>query len=297
MSGYAFEIYIKIDGKPSYPTICVLVGGITNLILDYLFVVVFHYGVTGAAIATGISQVTCCSMLLFYIIFKAQKIKFKKSFRFDFDRIIKIFKTGFSEFLTEISSGILILIYNLVILKRIGVIGVSIFGTISYISSFITMTMIGFSQGIQPIISYNLGKKHYKNLKDILKISITFLGILGIVCFILITSSAEYIGRIFFKEKDMILRVKDVLRVYSLSYLLIGINIFISAYFTALKRVTYSAFITFPRGILFNSILLLILPTIFGNKSIWFVTFLSEALSVFICLFLLKKLKREGILS
>ena len=297
MSGYAFEIYIKIDGKPSYPTICVLVGGITNLILDYLFVVVFHYGVTGAAIATGISQVTCCSMLLFYIIFKAKKIKFKKSFRFDFDRIIKIFKTGFSEFLTEISSGILILIYNLVILKRIGVIGVSIFGTISYISSFITMTMIGFSQGIQPIISYNLGKKHYKNLRDILKISITSLGILGIVCFILITSSAEYIGRIFFKEKDMILRVKDVLRVYSLSYLLIGINIFISAYFTALKRVTYSAFITFPRGILFNSILLLILPTIFGNKSIWFVTFLSEALSVFICLFLLKKLKREGILS
>ena len=297
MSGYAFEIYIKIDGKPSYPTICVLVGGITNLILDYLFVVIFHYGVTGAAIATGISQVTCCSMLLFYIIFKAKKIKFKKSFRFDFDRIIKIFKTGFSEFLTEISSGILILIYNLVILKRIGVIGVSIFGTISYISSFITMTMIGFSQGIQPVISYNLGKKHYKNLKDILKISITFLGILGIICFILITSSSEYIGRIFFKEKDMILRVKDVLRVYSLSYLLIGINIFISAYFTALKRVTYSAFITFPRGILFNSILLLILPTIFGNRSIWFVTFLSEVLSVFICLFLLKKLKREGILS
>ena len=297
MSGYAFEIYIKIDGKPSYPTICVLVGGITNLILDYLFVVVFHYGVTGAAIATGISQVTCCSMLLFYIIFKAKKIKFKKSFRFDFDRIIKIFKTGFSEFLTEISSGILILIYNLVILKRIGVTGVSIFGTISYISSFITMTMIGFSQGIQPVISYNLGKKNHKNLKDILKISITFLGILGIVCFIFITSFSEYIGRIFFKEKDMILRVKDVLRVYSLSYLLIGINIFISAYFTALKRVTYSAFITFPRGILFNSILLLILPTIFGNKSIWFVTFLSEALSVFICLFLLKKLKREGILS
>ena len=297
MSGYAFEIYIKIDGKPSYPTICVLVGGITNLILDYLFVVVFHYGVTGAAIATGISQVTCCSMLLFYIVFKAKKIKFKKSFNFNFDRIIKIFKTGFSEFLTEISSGILILIYNLVILKRIGVIGVSIFGTISYISSFITMTMIGFSQGIQPVISYNLGKKHYKNLKDILKISITFLGILGIVCFIFITSFSEYIGRIFFKEKDMILRVKDVLRVYSLSYLLIGINIFISAYFTALKRVTYSAFITFPRGILFNSILLLILPTIFGNKSIWFVTFLSEVLSVFICLFLLKKLKREGILS
>ena len=297
MSGYAFEIYIKIDGKPSYPTICVLVGGITNLILDYLFVVVFHYGVTGAAIATGISQVTCCSMLLFYIIFKAQKIKFKKSFRFDFDRIIKIFKTGFSEFLTEISSGILILIYNLVILKRIGVIGVSIFGTISYISSFITMTMIGFSQGIQPVISYYLGKKNHKNLKEILKISIIFLGLLGIFCFVFISLFSEYIGKIFFREQDMIFYVKEVLRVYSLSYLIIGINIFISAYFTAIKKVIYSALITFPRGILFNSILLLILPNIFGNKVIWIVSFLSEVLTIFICIYLLKKIKKEGILN
>ena len=166
--GYAFEIYIKIDGKPSYPAICVLVGGLTNLVLDYVFVVIFHYGVTGAAIATGISQVTSCTMLLFYIILKAKYVKFIKLNKINFEKISKIFKTGFSEFLTEISSGILILIYNLVILKKIGVLGVSIFGTVSYITSFITMTMIGFSQGIQPVISYNLGKKHYKNLKDIL---------------------------------------------------------------------------------------------------------------------------------
>ena len=77
MSGYAFEIYIKIDGKPSYPAICVLVGGFTNLILDYVFVVIFHYGVTGAAIATGISQVISCTMLFLYIVLKAKYIKFK----------------------------------------------------------------------------------------------------------------------------------------------------------------------------------------------------------------------------
>jgi len=71
MSGYAFEIYIKIDGKPSYPAICVLVGGFTNLILDYVFVVIFNYGVTGAAIATGISQVISCTMLFLYIAFSS----------------------------------------------------------------------------------------------------------------------------------------------------------------------------------------------------------------------------------
>ena len=297
MSGYAFEIYIKIDGEPSYPAICVLVGGFTNLILDYVFVVIFHYGVTGAAIATGISQVISCTMLFLYIVLKAKYIKFKKLTKISFDKISKIFKTGFSEFLTEISSGILILIYNLVILKKIGVLGVSIFGTVSYITSFITMTMIGFSQGIQPVISYNLGKKNHKNLKDILKISILFLGVLGIFCSFFISLFSEYIGKIFFREQDMILYVKRVLRIYSLYYVVVGINIFVSAYFTAIKKVIYSALITFPRGILFNSILLLILPNIFGNKVIWMVSFLSEVLTIFICIYLLKKIKREGILS
>ena len=297
MSGYAFEIYIKIDGEPSYPSICVLVGGFTNLILDYVFVVIFHYGVTGAAIATGISQVISCTMLFLYIVLKAKYIKFKKLTKISFHKISKIFKTGFSEFLTEISSGILILIYNLVILKKIGVLGVSIFGTVSYITSFITMTMIGFSQGIQPVISYNLGKKNHKNLKDILKISIIFLGVLGIFCSFFISLFSEYIGKIFFREQDMILYVKRVLRIYSLYYVVVGINIFVSAYFTAIKKVIYSALITFPRGILFNSILLLILPNIFGNKVIWMVSFLSEVLTIFICIYLLKKIKREGILS
>lgn len=297
MSGYAFEIYIKIDRKPSYPVICVLVGGITNLILDYVFVVVFPYGVTGAAVATGISQLTSCTMLFLYIILKAKHIKFKKLSKIRFEKIFKIFKMGFSEFLTEISSGILILIYNLVILKRIGVLGVSIFGTVSYITSFITMTMIGFSQGIQPIISYYLGKKKYKNLKEILKISIIFLGFLGVLCSIFISLFSEFIGKIFFRDKNMILYVKKILKIYSLSYLLIGINIFISSYFTAIKKVIYSALIAFPRGILFNSILLLILPNIFGNKVIWIVSFLSELLTIFICIYLLKKIKKEGILN
>ena len=90
---------------------------------------------------------------------------------------------------------------------------------------------------------------------------------------------------------------KSIFRIYSLSYVVVGINIFISAYFTAIKKVIYSALITFPRGILFNSILLLILPNIFGNKVIWIVSFLSEVLTIFICIYLLKKIKREGILS
>ena len=207
MSGYAFEIYIKIDGKPSYPAICVLVGGLTNLVLDYVFVVIFHYGVTGAAIATGISQVTSCTMLLLYIILKAKYIKFKKLNKINFEKISKIFKTGFSEFLTEISSGILILIYNLVILKKIGVLGVSIFGTVSYITSFITMTMIGFSQGIQPVISYYLGKKNYKNLNEE-KIIELFLNQVKVIKKLL--KNFYIVSAVLYFEKSLTLRIIGV---------------------------------------------------------------------------------------
>ena len=98
MSGYAFEIYIKIDGKPSYPAICVLVGGLTNLFLDYVFVVIFHYGVTGAAIATGISQVTSCTMLLFYITLKAKYIKLRNYLKLILKKYLKFLEQDFQSF-------------------------------------------------------------------------------------------------------------------------------------------------------------------------------------------------------
>ena len=147
MVGYALEIYIKVDGNPVYPAICVMTGGITNVFLDYLFVVVYPYGIKGAAFATGMSQLTSTSMLLFYILFKTKKIKFVK-IKYSFKELLRISKIGFAEFLAEVSTGIAIFIFNLVILKELGEKGVSAFGIIGYISSFVVMTMIGFSQGI-----------------------------------------------------------------------------------------------------------------------------------------------------
>ena len=289
MIGYALEIYIKVDGKPSYPAYCVLVGGITNLALDYIFVVKFNWGVKGSAIATGISQIASCSLLIYYIFFKAKIIKFVKVNTFFIKKTFIIFKIGFPEFLTEVSSGILILIYNLVILNKIGVQGISVYSVITYITSFITMTMIGFGQGMQPIISYYLGEKNYKKINDIFKKSLFLLSIIGVFVFLLINFFTVHLGKLFFDENILVLELKKYLSIYSLSYIILGINIFISSYFTALKKPLYSSLITFPRTILFNGILLLVLPIFFGNNSIWTVSFLSEFLTIFICIFLFYK--------
>ncbi|MDO4690404.1 MAG: MATE family efflux transporter [Fusobacterium sp.] len=289
--GYAFEIYIKIDGSPSYPLICVLIGGVFNIFLDYLLMAVFSYGIKGAAIATGISQMISCSMLFFYIQFKAKFIKFSKIGKENFKKVFLFFKFGFSEFITEISTGLLILIYNWVILTKTSINTIPIFGVISYITSIIVMTMIGFSQGIQPIISYNLGKKNYSILKSILKISLLFLTLLGFLFFISVNYFSVEIASLFFKDISLIEKLTKTLRIYSFYYLILGINIFISSYLSAIKKIFYSALITFPRGILFNSIFLMFLPDKFGENGIWFSAFFSEFLTLFISFYLLFKIK------
>lgn len=291
MSGYAFEIFIKVDKNPIYPLICVFLGGISNILLDYLLIVVYDFSVKGAAIATGFSQFITCFMLFMYIIFKAKTIKYVRLSSIKINRIFLIFKTGFSEFITEISSGILILIYNLVIIKRIGINALSTFSIITYITSFITMTMIGFSQGTQPIISFNYGKKDYKRLREILRISLIFLLLLGLFLYFLINSFSSEISSLFFKENSSILHVKKALKFYSLSYILMGVNIFIASYFTATKKIFFSSLITFPRGILLNSIFLIILPYFLNENGIWLSSFFSEVFTFFIVLYFFKNKK------
>ena len=109
MTGYALEIYIKVDGNPVYPTLCVITGGVVNILLDYIFVVIFHWGIKGAAFATGLSQVTTTSLLFYYIFFRTKRIKFVK-IKYSLLNLLKIMKVGFAEFLAEVSTGISIFV-------------------------------------------------------------------------------------------------------------------------------------------------------------------------------------------
>ena len=170
MSGYAMEVYIRLDGSPIFPMVSVIFGGIINIILDYIFIVHLKFGVRGAALATGVAQITTCIFLLTYILTKSKNLKFVKIDNF-FKQIFKFMYTGFSDFLTEVSTGILIFLFNISILKSLGDIGVSAFGIISYISIFITMAMIGFTQGLQPFVIFNLGRRNYTYIEKVLKIN------------------------------------------------------------------------------------------------------------------------------
>lgn len=288
MVGYALEIYIKVDGNPVYPAICVLMGGIMNIVLDYLLVAVFPYGIKGAAFATGISQLTTTSMLFYYILFKTKRVKFTK-IKYSFLELIKISKVGFAEFLAEVSTGIAIFVFNLVILKSLGEKGVSAFGVIGYISSFVVMTMIGFSQGIQPIVSFNLGAKKYDNVIKTLKISLIMIIITGTVFYGGINLFADKIIHTFLNDPDTFSLTKYALVIYSFAYIINGLNIVTAGYFTAIKKVDISTLITVLRGVILIIAFLYILPKYLGNDGIWWTVPIAELLTLILSTYYIKK--------
>ena len=287
MTGYALEIYIKVDGNPVYPTLCVVTGGVVNILLDYIFVVLFHFGIKGAALATGLSQITTTSLLFYYIFFKTKRVKFTK-ITYSIFNLLKIMKVGFAEFLAEVSTGISIFVFNLVILKQLGESGISAFGIIGYISSFITMTMIGFNQGVQPILSFNLGAKEFKKISQIMKISFSILALLGIFFYTIINIFSLNIVTVFLSEIKDISLTQRALTIYSFTYLICGFNIFIAGYFTALDRVKLSTIITSLRGIVLLITLILLLPKLFGTPGIWITVFVTELLTLVVSIIFIK---------
>lgn len=288
MTGYALEIYIKVDGNPVYPTLCVITGGVVNILLDYIFVVIFHWGIKGAAFATGLSQVTTTSLLFYYIFFRTKRIKFVK-IKYSLLNLLKIMKVGFAEFLAEVSTGISIFVFNLVILKNLGEKGVSAFGIIGYISSFITMTMIGFNQGVQPILSFNLGAKEYKKIFEIIKNSFFILGVLGIFFYTLINIFSANIVSIFLNDIEDINLTKKALITYSFAYLICGFNIFSAGYFTAVDMVKISTIITMLRGILLLVLFIFILPIFLGTTGIWITMFVTEGITLIFSYIFMRK--------
>ncbi len=277
---YGFEIFIRIEGNPAYSMVCNMAGAVINIVLDYVFIVHFHWGIQGAAFATGMAQLGTALSLWWYLIFRAKKLKFKFT-KFDLKAVGALCFNGSSEFLTEIATGIVIMAFNINIMRMIGEKGVSAFGIIGYISTLVTMTMIGFSQGLQPVISYNYGAEKYDRIKKILKIGIGAVAVLGISFYLTVNYFSYDIISMFVKnDKTLFALTKEAVNIYSFTYILMGINIIISAYFTAIEDAMISAVLSILRGIIFINTLLYLCPLIFDTKGIWLSAPVNEMITL-----------------
>lgn len=288
---YCLEVLTKADGFPHLAIIGVVISAITNIILDYFFVIKFAFGVKGAALATGISQVFSCAFFAIHFLRSKSKLKFVK-FKPNLDIPKRIVAIGFPDGITELTSGIVILIFNQCILRLIGNDGIITYSVITYVSTLVLMTMIGITQGMQPLCSYYYGASNSQAVKYLFKITLKTITITSLFIFALCIIFAPFIVGSFINKSDDIVLFNNsisIFKVYSFAFLLMGFNILASGFCSSMELPIKATIISLSRGFILIILSLLLMIFIWGGKGIWLSTTLAEGLCLIISYLIIKK--------
>ena len=297
---YSLEVIVKADGFPLLATIGVIISAVTNIALDYIFVIKLGYGVKGAAFATGLAQVFSTLFFLSHFLRKKSTLRFAR-FKFSFDTIKRIISLGFPDCTSELSVGIVTILFNQTLLRFIGQDALISYSVICYVNTLILMTMIGITQGAQPLISFYFGAGEIDKVNHLLKMSLKTVFITSVVVFASSILFAGNITSLFINpaETHLFNSTVYVFKLYSISFLFVGFNLIISGFFVAIEKPVYSTVISLCRSLVLVIISLFLLSKIFGGSAIWITTAVSEFTSLVVALSLLfnffrnKKLNNE----
>lgn len=281
-----FQSFLVAAERPKTGLAVTVGAGVTNMALDFLFVAVFGWGLFGAALATAMSQtVGGAAPLVYFLARKNENLRFTKT-RFYGGALLKTCLNGSSELMTNISSSIVSMLYNFRLIKIAGEDGVSAYGVIMYVSFIFAAVFIGYSIGSAPIVSFHFGAANHGELKSLFKKSLVLLAAGGAAMALSAILLALPLSNVFVGYdaglRDMTVRG---MRIFSLSFLVCGFNIFGSAFFTALNNGLVSAVISFMRTFVFQVLVILILPVLFGLDGVWFGISAAELLAFGVTLF------------
>lgn len=288
-----FDYFLVTSGKPNISFFLTLLGGITNMILDYILIGQLNMGISGAALATIIGQLI--SVLIGLVIFlnKNNTLYLRKP-ECDFKMIITSMANGSSEMVTNLSTGITTLLFNAAMMFYLGENGVAAITVILYAQFLLTSIYLGFSSGVAPIISYKYGEKDTDQLKSIFKYCIQFICVISIITFIVSYLISGSIVSAFVDRGNPVYDIaKSGFDVFGIGFLFTGLNIFASGMFTAFSDGKRSAIISFLRSFVFIIIGISVLPKFLGVNGVWFTIPLAEILTIAISIFFINKYKEE----
>lgn len=293
---YCLEVLTKADGYPYLAIIGMIISALTNIILDFLFVIILDFGIKGAAYATIISQGVSFIFFLSHFMSKKSKLTLTK-FDFKVKYLKRILSIGFPDAITELTSGIVILLFNQTILRYIGESGIVTYSIICYVGTLVIMTMIAITQGMQPLCSYYYGKEEFKTIKKLIKMGLKAVSISSIAIFIICIVFAKEIVYIFIKDSSSPLFTYSIsaFRLFSSSFLVLGFNVLVSGYFASIEEAFKATIISISRGLIFISLALFSLSFYFGDTGIWIATLISELICLLLSSYLL--LKRNKIVT
>lgn len=295
---YSLEVLIKTDGYPMKATVIVTAGAVLNCILDYIFVILLHKGVWGAAFATGLSQLI---VVLLYLTHFCSKKTHMKLVRFtpSLSLCRRTVKIGISSGITEFSAGIVIFLFNHTILTYLNEEFIVSYTIVTYVSTIIVMSMAGIAQGIQPLVSYYYGKRLPGQYHLLLRYALGFGAAFSIAAFAISRMIGTPLVNLFISPELSKLRLESVrvFHIFSYSFLLCGINIIIGGFFTAIEYPKSAMAISLGRGFVFVALSLKILTAFFGGNGIWWASTLSEGLCLLLTLALFLYYRLQSIRS
>lgn len=286
-----FQTLFVTAGKPAIGLILTILSGVTNAVFDYILIVPMNLGISGAAIATSMGYILPSVFGLIYFMSKKRTLHFTK-FKINFKTILESCFNGSSEMVTNISSGVITFLFNIIMMHYLGEDGVAAITIVLYSQFLFTALYIGFSLGVAPVISFNYGSNNIKQLKRIFKICMTFILVSSILIFGVSILFSQNIVSIFSQKGTRVYEITiNGFVLFSLSYLFCGFNIFTSGMFTAFSNGKISAIISFMRTFIFIVLGIIFLPNILDINGIWLAVPFAELLGFVVSLLYLKSEK------
>lgn len=290
-----FQSFFVTAEKPKLGLAVIITAGVTNMILDLLFVGILGFGLAGAAVATVCGEMIGGLFPVFYFSRKNSSLLRLGKTQFNGRILMQTCVNGSSELMTNLSSSIVNSLYNIQLMKFAGENGVAAYAAIMYVNFIFIAIFLGYSIGSAPIISYHYGAGNHGELKNLYKKSLQLVGSWGILLFILAQLLATPLAKLFVGYDSTLLAMTQTgFRIYSLVYIINGFNIFGSSFFTALSNGVVSAVISFLRTLVFQIGAVLILPIVFGGiNGIWSSVTVAELLTLCITITFFVRQRRK----
>ena len=290
----SFQSFLVTAGKATFGLIISIAAGISNIVLDFVLVYVFDFGIEGAAAATVFSQIVGGLIPFIYFARKNDSLLRLVKTKIQLKPLGKACLNGSSEMLTNLSTSLVSIVYNFQLMKIAAENGVSAYGVIMYVSIIFMSFFFGYAIGVNPIIGYNYGAKNSAELKNVLKKSLVLTSIVSVVMVVAAVLLSGTISKIFVGyDAELHDMTSNALKLYSLSFLVCGFNIFSSAFFTGLNNGVVSAIISFTRTLVFQVAAVILLPMLFGINGIWLSVAVAESLTLVLTIvFLLTNRKK-----
>ena len=279
LMGTCLSVLVRNDGSPALSFIGMCAGAAANIFLDWLFIFPLRMGVIGAAIASGLGQVLTVLLLLTHFLRKKGDLCIR-AFRFDSTLAAKVCKRGVPEAVTQLTTPVTALCYNLTLARLVGDIGVSTFSILSFIYSLANAVLSGVAQGLQPLWGHCYGGKDTEKMNWYFRSGLLLNSILSMLIYIGLFFFDTPVIRIFNKESELVAAASEALPLFALSFIPMAPNLIYTAFFFSTKRTGIADAIAISRGIAVKALMIFCLPLLFGTEAIWIAPFVTEIVTL-----------------